>query len=322
MISSPDLWDARAKEPEHTDWLCSYDHLKPFLKDVLLDRPRATALVLGSGTSSFPEQLYDMGFKEVLVVDSSPVALGVVRDRNKTRQGIYCMELDPGDSDRGGGIREQGTSGGHQGDIEKATANNKTSNSSPVQLNLESNASKGGPKERDLPPSSSSGSGEGVELVRFDLAVDKGTLDLMMTSEDGWERATRALFWIYTRLRTPSNLIIVSHSPPEDRIELLMSIYWNEIHFKMIKMSTIEDLIKDPASYLEGSIVDYPFSVAAWENEKALRLMAAAEGKGQRGPKGIGVKPGVESSILPSRPKEDLCFGFGPGQAFIYVLEK
>ena len=57
---SVDYWEERSSEESscHTDWVCQYDHLRPYVKPFLL-RPRSNALVLGSGTSTFPEEIYD-----------------------------------------------------------------------------------------------------------------------------------------------------------------------------------------------------------------------------------------------------------------------
>ena len=72
-----------------------------------------------------------------------------------------------------------------------------------------------------------------ANACRFDLVVDKGTLDIMLTKEDGWQRAVRTIKWIYSRMRTPGTLMVVSHSPPDERIDLLSTVYWHSIIFKV-----------------------------------------------------------------------------------------
>jgi hypothetical protein len=61
----------------------------------------------------------------------------------------------------------------------------------------------------------------------------QGTVDLLLITEDGWRKADRALKWIYSVMKTPSTLILVSHSPPHDRIDLLSSVSWHDIQFKV-----------------------------------------------------------------------------------------
>ena len=63
--------------------------------------------------------------------------------------------------------------------------------------------------------------------------MDKGTLDIMLTKEDGWQRAVRTIKWIYSRMRTPGTLMVVSHSPPDERIDLLSTVYWHSVIFKV-----------------------------------------------------------------------------------------
>lgn len=56
----------------------------------------------------------------------------------------------------------------------------------------------------------------------------QGTLDLLLITEDGWERAHVALKWMYEQLRTPGSLFYISHSPPHDRVAMLTSVYWHD----------------------------------------------------------------------------------------------
>ncbi|GAX83744.1 hypothetical protein CEUSTIGMA_g11169.t1 [Chlamydomonas eustigma] len=218
MFHTETYWDNRLDEDVklHTDWLCNYHTILPLIKSAYR-RPRATALVLGSGVSTFPEEIYDSGIKEVLMLDSCEPAIMEVQRRNSEggRLGLYYLVGDPG---------------------------------SVNQPQLSDSA------------------------MRFDLVVDKGTIDIILSAEDGWERAARALQWVYQHMRTPATFILISHSPPHDRINLLSSVYWHSIQFKMVRGSSLEDLMSENLHHEE--LVDYPYAVAEWEEQMEIRAAA------------------------------------------------
>eukprot|EP00955_Chlamydomonas_euryale_P071361 361051-Chlamydomonas_euryale.AAC.4 len=65
---------------------------------------------------------------------------------------------------------------------------------------------------------------------RFDLVVDKGTVDCLLGARDGWRAAERALRELYERMRTPGTLLLVSHSPPHERMDMLASVpHWHDV---------------------------------------------------------------------------------------------
>lgn len=68
-----DAYWERSVGESNTDWLCSYGNLQSFVQPFLV-RPRSTALVLGSGTSSFPEEIYD---RWVLHESMQPIGAGM-----------------------------------------------------------------------------------------------------------------------------------------------------------------------------------------------------------------------------------------------------
>ena len=63
--------------------------------------------------------------------------------------------------------------------------------------------------------------------------MDKGTLDIMLAEQEGWSRAVRTLKWLHSRMRTPATLLLVSNSPPNERIDLLTTAFWHNIGFKV-----------------------------------------------------------------------------------------
>lgn len=81
----------------------------------------------------------------------------------------------------------------------------------------------------------------------------QGTLDLLLITEDGWERAHVALKWMYEQLRTPGSLFYISHSPPHDRVAMLTSVYWHDAQ------------VREPvAQVLAMSRMHKPQSIAAY----------------------------------------------------------
>jgi hypothetical protein len=90
----------------------------------------------------------------------------------------------------------------------------------------------------------------------------QGTLDIMLSAEDGWERAERALQWIHQHMRTPSTFVLISHSPPHDRINLLSCVYWHSIKVCRASSSFIDRVehfrevsARDSIPSWQGSIV-------------------------------------------------------------------
>lgn len=165
-----------------------------------------------------------------------------------------------------------------------------------------------------------------VGSLRFDLVVDKCTLDIMLTNEDGWERASRALKWLHDRMRTPGTLLLVSHSPPHERVELLNTVYWHDMQFKVIKCTTVEELMSG-RPYRE-KLEDYPFTVPEWEKQLAIRRAASAAAHHQKcvSPGGDDLVYGATTESFPVEgPMSTLlegCMQFSLGTAFVYILEK
>jgi len=68
-----DYWDDRFAKEEEFNWLVSYDDVKdqiaPFMS------PDSKILLVGCGNSTFSEQLYDAGFRQLWNVDYSKVVI-------------------------------------------------------------------------------------------------------------------------------------------------------------------------------------------------------------------------------------------------------
>mmetsp|Transcript_22625 Transcript_22625/g.57564 ORF Transcript_22625/g.57564 Transcript_22625/m.57564 type:complete len:230 (-) Transcript_22625:284-973(-) len=194
MFHDAGFWNKQtAAEKEawqgHTDWLCEYPLLQPLIKHHA-EKPRSAALFVGSGTSTFPEQLYDGGVREVLVVDASTEVVSQLTRRNEvgSRSGLTFKALDIGAADA----------------LPKLMPGGR-------------------------PP--------------YDIVIDKGTVDcLLCEREGGHKRAETAIRTMYEVLKTPAVLVLVSHSPPSDRLDLLQTVYWHDIQVKVVRPIPMHDL--------------------------------------------------------------------------------
>lgn len=52
--------------------------------------------------------------------------------------------------------------------------------------------------------------------------------------------------------QTPGTLILVSHSPPTDRLELLQTVYWHDIQVKVVKPIPLEALCQEKVLWYAG----------------------------------------------------------------------
>ncbi|KAJ9525292.1 hypothetical protein QJQ45_020828 [Haematococcus lacustris] len=353
MYHDPEFWEARnrydLKERQgHIDWYCSYETLRPLFES-LVAQPRCAALLVGSGTSSFPEELYDSGVKDVVVVERSAVAVDAIRTRNAKhggRQGlralhtdlvdlplvpftrpVFDLEAEEAELQRAALAREQEGEGGgpasaspsQQPGAEGQTseANNgsgrqgaggeggqaeaegvERGGSAPGE-GREGAGGQGVPSDRSGQPSDTTtstttaltplASPPGAWVPRsalatrarqqqqalaqtgqvlansMDLAIDKGTLDCMLSGRDGYGRAAAALKVLHETLKaaaptslhhpyptpplvllvlaqTPGTLLLVSHSPPADRLTLLRTVYWHDIQVKEVCWPDLDDL--------------------------------------------------------------------------------
>ena len=227
------------------------------------------------------------GIKQVVVMDSCKGAMHSVRQRNAAggRLGLFCVVADP-----------SSPTDPYEGALPS------------LSLGSSSSESKTGPSGR-----------EHVSSLRFDLVVDKCTIDVMLTREDGWQRAAQALKWLHGRMRTPGTLMLVSHSPPHERIELLNTIYWHDMKFKVVRCSTVEDLVSSKP-YRE-ELEDYPFAVPEWERQLAIRRSAKASGAERSANDGSSRKGRPLDVPSPTSLPEG-SMTFSPGTAFVYILEK
>ncbi|KAF5837083.1 S-adenosyl-L-methionine-dependent methyltransferase [Dunaliella salina] len=199
--SSSAYWKERHREQTDTEWHCTYKTLHAVIAPHI-SKERCSVLVCGSGASTFPEELYDGGVNDVMVVDFNEEAVEELRTRNASgRSGLRIMQADIGDG-------------------------------------------------LDLP----------TREVGFDLVVDKGTMDCILSKSGGYPRAVHAMQAIYSHMKTPATLVLVSHSPPQDRMDLFHSLYWHEIKVRVVRPPSIQDLVS--GKHIEECLEDVPESAA------------------------------------------------------------
>uniref|UniRef100_A0A7S3R889 Methyltransferase domain-containing protein n=1 Tax=Dunaliella tertiolecta TaxID=3047 RepID=A0A7S3R889_DUNTE len=185
--SSNAYWKGRSREQTDIEWHCAYKTLHAVLVPHI-SKERCSVLVCGSGASTFPEELYDGGVNDVMVVDFNEEALEELRARNASgRSGLRIEQADIGNG-----------------------------------LELSSRE------------------------VGFDLVIDKGTIDCILSQSGGFPRAVNALQAMYSYMK--------------DRMDLFRSVYWHEVKVQVVRPPAVQDLVSGKHS--EECLEDVPESAA------------------------------------------------------------
>jgi ubiquinone/menaquinone biosynthesis C-methylase UbiE len=91
---------------------------------------------------------------------------------------------------------------------------------------------------------------------KFDLCVDKGTIDSLMCSEDNEVNAMKAVGEIHRTLKEGGNLLMISHAAPENREYLFKGNNnnpagdWLNIQYLTIPKPKIDDSEPDEVHYV------------------------------------------------------------------------
>ncbi|CDJ45301.1 Os11g0557700 protein, related [Eimeria tenella] len=97
--ASLDHWEERyKKDPEPFDWFNKYAALKPFLLSAGLEESHEI-LMLGCGTSTMSESLWDDGFRNITNIDFSSQCINIMQQRCADKPGmtftvLNVLELD------------------------------------------------------------------------------------------------------------------------------------------------------------------------------------------------------------------------------------
>ena len=79
--STTEYWNDRYSSADSTyDWHHTFETLNPLLSHIL--QPEYRVLVLGCGNSTFSEDMYDEGYKNIVNIDISPVCIDQMAKRN------------------------------------------------------------------------------------------------------------------------------------------------------------------------------------------------------------------------------------------------
>jgi hypothetical protein len=111
-------------------------------------------------------------------------------------------------------------------------------------------------------------------------------------------------------------------------MDMLSTVIWHDIQFKMVKSTSIEQLVvQEP--YLEH-LIDYPYAVPEWED---IKQAGSDESKHRLVSKSVASRFTISDAQQqkPSSPKSGIGkalplpkgdLPFSPGTAFVYVMEK
>ncbi|KAL8437842.1 hypothetical protein Efla_000962 [Eimeria flavescens] len=80
-------------DPEPFDWFNKYPALKPILLDAGLQES-SSILMLGCGTSTMSENMWDDGYRNITNIDFSPQCISLMQKRCADKPGMTFMVLD------------------------------------------------------------------------------------------------------------------------------------------------------------------------------------------------------------------------------------
>merc|ERR1712061_548952 len=91
----PAYWDKRyQQDPNPYECIETFSRLKPIIEDVTQCDTKKQILHVGCGNSLLPEEMFDAGYHSIVNVDSSAVAIELMKSRNKFRDGMTWEVAD------------------------------------------------------------------------------------------------------------------------------------------------------------------------------------------------------------------------------------
>ncbi|KAK5119824.1 hypothetical protein LTR85_007150 [Meristemomyces frigidus] len=98
-LAHPQYWDKRYSADDEDarvyDWLRRFDTIQPFLtKHLPSPDSNCSILHLGSGNSTLPLDLHNLGYTNQTAVDFSPVLIAAMRAQHPQAHGITWQEMD------------------------------------------------------------------------------------------------------------------------------------------------------------------------------------------------------------------------------------
>ena len=93
-LATKEYWDARYQtdDKDGYDWFKTWSELSDFFRKHLTIESRI--LILGCGTSSLSEELYNAGYKHITSMDFSPVAINLMKERHAGRTEMKWDVMD------------------------------------------------------------------------------------------------------------------------------------------------------------------------------------------------------------------------------------
>eukprot|EP00928_Gymnodinium_smaydae_P067152 TRINITY_DN50099_c0_g1_i1.p1 TRINITY_DN50099_c0_g1~~TRINITY_DN50099_c0_g1_i1.p1 ORF type:complete len:223 (-),score=33.70 TRINITY_DN50099_c0_g1_i1:105-725(-) len=92
----PDYWDRRYRnEPSPFEWLKTFDEIQALIANAARASVDVDVLHAGCGTSLLAEDMYDAGYKRIVNIDNSVVAIDAMIERNrKRRPDMKWLQMD------------------------------------------------------------------------------------------------------------------------------------------------------------------------------------------------------------------------------------
>ncbi len=88
MYSELSYWNQRYQslgKGINYDYIASFEMLKELLEGYLTETS-IKILIVGCGNSAFSEELYDLGYHNIINIDFSDVVINQLKEKNKTKR--------------------------------------------------------------------------------------------------------------------------------------------------------------------------------------------------------------------------------------------
>ena len=219
---------ASKREPDPFEWYQEFGALKHILSRYLTKQ--TAALVVGCGTSLLSEELHKAECKSVLSIDFSQTCIDVCKKKYANQQGMQCPEQEHTASERAHSTAASEVKAAGAARLaflwhSTLTPFSRFCAHCACRFCLRACACAHAVGHMDMRKLDF-----GPE--RFDLVVDKGSLDSLLCGDDAEVSAARAVAEIARVLVSGGVFVMVSHAGPEHREALLKVPSDGFIHYQ------------------------------------------------------------------------------------------
>ncbi|CDJ69298.1 At4g34360, related [Eimeria necatrix] len=244
--ASLDHWEERyKKDPEPFDWFNKYAALKPFLLSAGLEESHEI-LMLGCGTSTMSESLWDDGFRNITNIDFSSQCINIMQQRCADKPGMTWFAA--------AAAAAAATAAAATAAAAAAAASLLVSFAAAVTvLNV---------LELDQ-----------LERRGFDFVIDKGTLDCILCGEKSFENVNKALTLISQILKPGGVYMMISYGSPMFRLNHLQR---KEFEWTVDLQTLEKPSLNTPAEVEEKSNVHYIYICKKEQGQECVWTVCAA----------------------------------------------